>query len=62
MEKIENKARQEFETDRRELDESELDENELNVISGGCESPRQTFERWLKTEDGPNIARYLFPG
>jgi hypothetical protein len=59
MENIENKVRQEFEADRRELDESELAENELDEISGGGWRPNVV--RWFETDDGPNIARHLDP-
>jgi len=47
------------------IESDELNEDELDVISGGrCrppETPGQTLRRWLTTDDGPNIARHIFP-
>jgi hypothetical protein len=45
------------------IDNDELNEDELDVINGGCgrrrETVGETFRRWLRTDDGPNIARRI---
>jgi hypothetical protein len=59
----EYRSRQEFEAENCELNDEELD-----IISGGCFSPQPnpitqkavaTVNKWLTTDEGPNIARYI---
>jgi hypothetical protein len=43
----------------------ELSGEDLEVINGGFKDPSPGFfeklKHWLKTDDGPNIARHIWP-